>query len=193
MTSLVRRGPEKPFAELPAVGVRRRPGAMVCRLRAMLAAVLAAVDPQRVAQDSASAVVACRRHHGGHAFDAVEAGGAPVPIDGERLVAICSAGNAHRHQRAVPVKGFQVLLIADPGHTLGGSRRNLFQQKSFSRSDQVLWPVGAASRWCPDGFGGMVGYSVQMARLLRPKRQQLRATCAACGRGPDQGTAVWMP
>ncbi len=96
-------------------------------------------------------------------------------------------------KRAVPVKGFQVLLIADPGHTLGGSRRNLFQQKSFSRSDQVLWPVGAASRWCPDGFGGMVGYSVQMARLLRPKRQQLRATCAACGRGPDQGTAVWMP
>ncbi|SHU19853.1 Uncharacterised protein [Mycobacteroides abscessus subsp. abscessus] len=193
MTSLFRCGPEKTFAELPTVGVRRRPGAMVCRLSAVVAAVLATVDPQRVAQDSASAVVACRCHHSGHAFDAVGAGGASVPVDGERLVAICSAGNAHRHQKSRSCKGFRVLLIADPGHTLGGPRRNLLWQKSFLHSDQVLWPVGAASRWCPDRFGGMVGYSVQMARLLRPKRQQPRATCAVCDRGPDQGTAVWMP
>jgi hypothetical protein len=74
-------------------------------------------------------------------------------------------------------RGFQVSLIADPGHTLGPHRPNLFWQKSFLPSDLVLYLIGAASRWYLDRFGGMVGYSAKMAQLLRPKRRQLRAAC----------------
>ena len=193
MASLARDGSDRPVTELPTVGVCRRLGKVITGLRAVVTAVLPAVDSQRVAQDSASAVAAHRSHHGGHAFDAVEARATPAPVDGERLVAICSAGNAHCHRKKPFLSGFSSAHYADAVHTLGRWRPNLFWQKSFLQADQPLWPAGSALRWCPFRFSGMVGDSAGTAQLLRPKRRQLRATCPVCGRDPDQGTAVRMP
>ncbi len=169
-------GSDRPVAELPAFGVCRRRGTVVSGVGAVVAAELATVDPQRVAQDSAAAVVTCRSHHGGHTFNAVETCAAPVPIDSERVIAICSAGDTYRHRKEPFLsKGFNFCQLTRRAYPGPLPAKPVLAEKFFA-SDQPLWLAGAASRWCPEEFGGMVDCSVKMAQLLRPKRRQLRAT-----------------
>jgi hypothetical protein len=109
----------------------------------MQTAVRTAVDPQGVPQDSASAMPARRRQHRCQAFDAIEARAAAVPIDGERLITISSAGDAHSHRMLLPVKDSRLSLSTDrPG------RRRCRRPRQNTCAGAALQSIGSLTVPC---------------------------------------------